>query len=141
MKNDDPFTKIDIAGEPMHEYRENVALYCSRIKVNGSVLLYESFESFGEISFRRADIGGNFDASDSRLVNPYGKALSCESAHITGDLLLERNFKAMGEVSFAGAEIGGRVSCAGGSLIIAGASRRTATRYAAVRMHSILGAP
>ncbi len=95
------------------------ALYCSRIKVNGSVLLYDAFSSKGEISFRRADIGGNFDASDSTLSNADGKALSCESAHITGALLLKRKFKAEGQVTFAGADIEGDLDCDNGKFLAA----------------------
>jgi hypothetical protein len=67
------------------------ALGCSRIKVGGSVLLIDGFSAEGEVSFRRANVGGNFDASNAKFYNMSAgasKALSCEGIHVTGDALL-----------------------------------------------------
>jgi hypothetical protein len=108
------FSSEKSSAEERIDNNEDIALHCSRIKVSGSVLLYEEFDCQGEISFRRADIGGNFDASESKLANAVGKALSCESAHITGSVLLNRKFEATGEVNFAGAEIEGDFDCDNG---------------------------
>ena len=64
------------------------ALGCSRIEVGGSVLLIDGFSSQGKVKFSRADVGGNFDASNGTFVNKGGAALSCDNIHVTGDVLL-----------------------------------------------------
>jgi hypothetical protein len=96
------------------ENPDAIALHCSRLKVNGSVLMHQGFTSVGAISFRRADVKGNLDASSANLQNRDGKALTCESAHITGSALMCNNFTAEGEVNFIGADIESDLDCDGG---------------------------
>ncbi len=114
--------------------RDTSALLCSRMRVEGSILLYKDFEAKGEVAFRRANVGGNFDASHATIRSKGGKALSCEGMHVTGAVLLgsspstnaedipqtnkqDRHFKAFGAVDFSGAIVEGDFDCEGGHFI------------------------
>ncbi len=93
------------------------ALYCSRAKINGSVILYDGFKAKGEVIFRRADIKGNLEAYDATIKNGNNTALSFENAHIAGAVILVSDdkkakiFRAFGQVNFSSAEIEGDFNC------------------------------
>ena len=93
------------------------ALYCSRAKINGSVILYDGFRAKGEVIFRRADIKGNLEAYDATIKNGNNTALSFENAHIAGAVILVSDdkkakiFRAFGQVNFSSAEIEGDFNC------------------------------
>ena len=50
--------------------RNNVALFFSQAKINGSVFLSEKFSALGAVRFRNADIGGSLDFSKAKFSNP-----------------------------------------------------------------------
>ena len=106
-----------------------VALDADGISVGGDVLLRDA-EVKGKISISGADLQGNLDCSDAKLLNPYqvackasGLALDADRVSVKGSITLGRRptsvagaFFAQGDVQLIGADIEGQLNCAGAHL-------------------------
>ena len=87
------------------------------IKVEVGVFFKDGFIANGEVRFLGADIGKDFDCTNSEFVNKGRRAISADRMIIKGDVSLKDGFKANGDVGFPGATIGGDFVCNNGEFI------------------------
>ena len=95
--------------------------------VNGDFFL-RRLHAEGEVNLQGARVGGDFDCSSGRFVNPPRKELPGSGAALTADGIIvmgnvflskyvSRAFHAEGEVRLLGAQIGRNLDCQGGKFI------------------------
>jgi hypothetical protein len=105
------FSEIDLSGSLCH------GMDFVRAHSTGDISLENEFTAAGEVSFRRAEVGGAFICTAGSFQNPSGFALYCADMKIAGGVLLDNGFKAEGRVLFSRSEIGGQFACHGGRFI------------------------
>jgi len=98
------------------------------VKIEGGVFLRDGFKADGELRFLGADIGQDFDCTDSNFTNKDGKAIIAERINVKGSVFLKNGFKANNEVCFLGAEIGGDFDCTNGIFVNKNSRAITADR-------------
>jgi len=114
--------ELDLAGSLVRSVHADGAI------VKGDLFLRRRFRAEGEVVLLGATVGGDFDCSGARFVNPPRKELPGSGAALTADGIavkgnvflskfLSRIFHAEGEVRFLGAQIGRNLDCQGGRFI------------------------
>jgi hypothetical protein len=83
------------------------SINAGEIRTEYSVFLRNGFKAKGEVNFRLAAIGGNFECDGGEFINENGRAIIADGMDVKGSVYLRDGFKAEGEVSFAGAIVGG----------------------------------
>jgi len=100
---------LDLQGSTFENDRKT-AVSARRCVVSGSVHLVKA-NAVGTVTFDRAQIGGNFEASGATLKAHAWPSLSAENAEIGGSVTLDEGFSAHGRVDFYGAKIGADFIC------------------------------
>ncbi len=87
------------------------------LKVEGDVLMRNSFRAEGEVRLLGATIGGSLECDNSQFINPAGDALNADGVEVGGYVFLRNGFRAQGEVCLLGARIGGNLECENGQFV------------------------
>ena len=91
------------------------AFFADEMTIHGHLLMSNSFHSVGEVSMRRAHIGGVFYCCHARFENLGAVAIVTDEALIDGDIVMSNGFVAHGEVSIRRARLRGHLYCSHGT--------------------------
>jgi hypothetical protein len=91
------------------------AFFADEVTIDGHLLMSNGFHSVGEVSVRRAHIGGMFYCSHGRFENLSAIAIASDEAVIDGDIVLSNGFVANGEVSIRRARLRRHLYCLHGT--------------------------
>jgi len=91
------------------------AFFADEVTIQGHLLMSNGFHSVGEVSMRRAHIGGMFYCSHGRFENPGAVAIASDEAVIDGDIVMSNGFVANGEVSIRRARLRRHLYCLHGT--------------------------
>ncbi len=91
------------------------AFFADEVTIHGHLLMSNGFHSVGEVSVRRAHIGGMFYCSHGRFENDSAVAIATDEAVIGGDLVMSNGFVANGEVSIRRARLRRHLYCLHGT--------------------------
>ncbi|HEY9660747.1 MAG TPA: hypothetical protein V6C65_20000, partial [Allocoleopsis sp.] len=85
-----------------------------QVNIEGNLELNKRFQSFGEVLFAGAKIGGKFDCEKGKFNHPNGIALLADAIDVRGSVFLTNGFCANGQVRLVGATIGRNLNCKAG---------------------------
>lgn len=108
------------AGDGEFAHPSDAVLYLQGARIDGSLLLGESFEARGCLWLMGSQIGGAVYLGAAQLMNRSdagdATAIVATNADIKGTVYLRDGFKAEGEIDFMGARIGGTMDICGAVL-------------------------